>query len=598
MHKIIKKFIFEIIKKSIFIILLLCLILFLCTTFLPNYELYSTVYKETLFSFFWLLITISIIISIIPYCINDIKKSKSLFYKIMSVLCTFFIIPFLLMGVLACYTSFVDYLKDLKYVISNKPVCTEEIFLPTTTWIKARAGVGRSAVRNQRRVLIQTENLTFDLLDDGSYFIYERPERIGNIVKVSYLPNTNTLISMEPTGRNVSVKTALDIKAAKLKKSSHIYEHTDDEYLNIASLYEDIGDYKSALECYNILIDDIDVPIEDFIFYHRGLCYYETGEYTKALDDFDKSSKLLDSGTSLLNDKIHKGIGDVYFAQRDYVNALSNYTIAKESCKELRDIVPSEVEELINKKNTSEEYLIRSKHYMDFSDYDRAIENYTIAIDERGVSTYLPFYNRGLCYCEIGNYIKAIDDFNQSLRVLDTKNSRFQYKIYKQLGYPYIQLRDYKNALSVYNILQEEYGYFENDVSAMKELVEKKDTDEEYVILAKYYFDNEDRANTIKSATIAIEEQGVTTYLPFYYRGLSYCGKNFMGVINDFTYVLKVLPPEKSSLKYDICYKLGDAYIAHGDYASAIANFTIAKEKYPEVSDIIDSLRKNIDEEK
>ena len=75
--------------------------------------------------------------------------------------------------------------------------------------------------------------------------------------------------------------------------------------------------------------------------------------------------------------------------------------------------------------------------------YQKALEFFTKAIDiyKRDPAGY---YNRGLANEELGNYKEAIDDYKKSM-TMDGK--MYKANTNNNIGYSYIQLEDFDNAL-------------------------------------------------------------------------------------------------------------------------------------------------------
>ena len=92
--------------------------------------------------------------------------------------------------------------------------------------------------------------------------------------------------------------------------------------------------------------------------------------------------------------------------------------------------------------------------------YQKALEFFTKAIDiyKRDPAGY---YNRGMANEELGNYKEAIDDYKKSM-TMDGK--MYKADTYYNIGYSYIQLEDFDNALinlnEAINIKSDEGSYY------------------------------------------------------------------------------------------------------------------------------------------
>ena len=128
--------------------------------------------------------------------------------------------------------------------------------------------------------------------------------------------------------------------------------------------------------------------------------------------------------------------------------------------------------------------------YLNQENYQKALDFFTKAIDiYKGDPA--AFYNRGLANQELGNYKEAIEDYKKSM-TMDGK--MYKANTHNNIGYSYIQLEDYDNALIYLNKaieIKPKEGMFYSD---------KGD--------ALYYLGKEDDAcaNYIKSSELGYEE--------------------------------------------------------------------------------------------
>ena len=162
--------------------------------------------------------------------------------------------------------------------------------------------------------------------------------------------------------------------------------------------------------------------------------------------------------------------------------------------------------------------------YYEKSDYDRAIQNYNMAILLNPVFSEA-FFNRALSYYQLKNFDKSVVDYSKAIE-LDPQNPI----IYNNRGDAYYRKQDFQSAIKDY-----------------------------------------DRAITLNP-----------NYLKaFYNRGLSYASvEEYEKAVDDFTTVIK--------LKADFAeaYHLrGLAYEYAGSLANAIADYTKALELNPELSE-------------
>ncbi|MCR9155561.1 MAG: hypothetical protein NXI09_15760 [Bacteroidetes bacterium] len=73
-----------------------------------------------------------------------------------------------------------------------------------------------------------------------------------------------------------------------LKKQTNKEEYYNALYFNARSL-EHLGRAKQAIPIYSIIIEDEDQENESLAIVHRGFCFYNTGDFLKAIEDLDEA---------------------------------------------------------------------------------------------------------------------------------------------------------------------------------------------------------------------------------------------------------------------------------------------------------------------
>jgi len=113
--------------------------------------------------------------------------------------------------------------------------------------------------------------------------------------------------------------------------------------------------------------------------------------------------------------------------------------------------------------------------------YQKALEFFTKAIDinKRDPAA---FYNRGIANEELGNYKEAIDDYKMSM-TMDGK--MYKANTHNSIGYNYIQLEDYDNALIHLNkaieIKPKEGMFYSDKGDALYELGKEEEACANYI---------------------------------------------------------------------------------------------------------------------
>lgn len=126
-------------------------------------------------------------------------------------------------------------------------------------------------------------------------------------------------------------------------------------------IYEWLNDYEKALEAYNKLTDDYGESAT--LSYHKSYCYYELGNFTKAIEEIKKYNEQNNGG----------------------------------SCSSL---------------------IMLASYYEALGEYDDALENYTKAVEKEPRFAF-PIQKRAWVYECIGNYKAAIDDYSAAIKIYD-----------------------------------------------------------------------------------------------------------------------------------------------------------------------------------
>ena len=207
-------------------------------------------------------------------------------------------------------------------------------------------------------------------------------------------------------------------------------------------------------------------------YYLRGRVYYQHGDFTQAIADFNKALEL---APDFLGAYIDRGI--VYDAEGNFSQALSDYNMAVKKN-------PYQPEAYYNRGNI---YNKQNNFIQALKDYNKAIElkpDYAESYANRG-NVYvkqgdLPlglmdfnlaivinplyadaYYNRGVVYDNIGNLRQALADYSKAI---DIKSDYAD--AYNNRGNVYRRLNDLTRALADFNkaieINSNNPGYFYN----------------------------------------------------------------------------------------------------------------------------------------
>jgi len=226
--------------------------------------------------------------------------------------------------------------------------------------------------------------------------------------------------------------------------------------------YELAGDYESAIADFieaqkrisnNISINDSDIVFfmtrsqeslqwEHFVIeqqnqrlylenyhYNRGFAYYEEGDFTNAIIEFNETLKINRNHPEAF---LYRGLS--YFETRDYNRSISdisnaiqlNPVFANENILIRRGLAHLETRDFFGaindfseviriNPNSSGAYNNRGLVYQRIGDNTRAISDYTEAI-RLNPNFAIAYYNRGSVYQQINNNDRAISDYIEALR--------------------------------------------------------------------------------------------------------------------------------------------------------------------------------------
>jgi tetratricopeptide (TPR) repeat protein len=160
-------------------------------------------------------------------------------------------------------------------------------------------------------------------------------------------------------------------------------------------------------------------------YYQRGICYYDSEQYLKAFEDFNKAIEL----------------------SPDYSDAYLRRGWTKIKLERYEDSIKDFSRALEIRPDFVGVYIARGVAYEKLKKYDEAIADYTKAIelDPHDTRTFL---SRGIVYTLHGDYENALADVNKAISIdPDRMDSYFaRGSIYVQLGKRLEAEKDYRKA--------------------------------------------------------------------------------------------------------------------------------------------------------
>jgi len=232
--------------------------------------------------------------------------------------------------------------------------------------------------------------------------------------------------------------------------------------------------------------------------------------------------------------------GKTYFNKGDYDRAIKDFTKAIE----------------LRGKEDADDYGWRGGTYCYKGDCDEAIKDLTKAIELRDEEDANDYGWRGVAYHNKGDWDKAIKDLTKAIELRDKEDAND----YGWRGEAYYNKSDYNGAIKDFTKLielsdEENAGYYRWRGAAFRT---KRDCDE-----------------AIKDLTKAIKLRGKGDANDYYWRGMAYRDKrDYDEAIKDFTKVIELRGKEDAG---DYILR-GSAYRNKSDCDEAIKDFTKAIE--------------------
>lgn len=230
-------------------------------------------------------------------------------------------------------------------------------------------------------------------------------------------------------------------------------------YNSIGKIYIELGQYTDALDCFDkalaISISSVGTShtiITSSIYNNIGLVYTSIGDYSKALEYFNmsliiKNEIFGESHPKLLH--TYSNIGAVYYGMGWYKTALEYFIKALTLCEDLES--PTAATLLTNV----------GRSYDEIGDFAKGLEYQEAALRLREKLLGLnhpdvadSYLDLGTHYKKQGDYAKALENTNNALQILTivfNKNHPCFGVAYKNLGGVYLNTDQFDLALEYYN---------------------------------------------------------------------------------------------------------------------------------------------------
>jgi tetratricopeptide (TPR) repeat protein len=308
--------------------------------------------------------------------------------------------------------------------------------------------------------------LIFCLYQFSSYGQNIKIDSLQHILKTAKADTTevNALNQLALEFRNNNPDTSIHFaqRALSLSESIKFKKGIAEAYLWLGTALTNIGKYEDALNYLsNALAKTSDKKGISKIYNNIGNIYYIQGNYHEALKNYFSSldiKKILGDKKGLADS--FNNIGNVYYSQGNYSEALKNYF----SALKLRVEIGSKEEIAASYNNIGVIYYYQGNYPDALKNHYAALEIREEIGDKLGIG--ISYNNIGLIYLSQGNYAKELENYLAALKIYEEIDD--QQKIataynniggvyYKQGKYPEAQ-KNYFTALKIRENIGDKQG--------------------------------------------------------------------------------------------------------------------------------------------
>ncbi|NQE53120.1 Photosystem I assembly protein Ycf3 [ANME-1 cluster archaeon GoMg3.2] len=266
-------------------------------------------------------------------------------------------------------------------------------------------------------------------------------------------------------------------------------------------------DKEDTTDYYTIAVADFDKVLEldptyVLAYAGKGNAGYRNKEYDTAEENF---AKALESESAILAKSGGNGLAGVYASKARNLKAMPDYSASIADYNTAIALDP-ELSTAISHQ---------ASNYKIVEDWDKAIEMYDLMIelkknDPTYKYMYSKYYGKGDCYCQLGQYDKAMEMYDEAFAECKENRPDRMYSVYEARGGCYCVFEEYDNALEMYNKAVDEYA--ENRPDRLYRI---------YVKVGDMYLELEDYDEAIVNYNKAIEQaEAEDKYVAGAYKGL------------------------------------------------------------------------------
>lgn len=206
-------------------------------------------------------------------------------------------------------------------------------------------------------------------------------------------------------------------KTLNLANQHNLKNNVSGALSNLSIIEGDKGNYKEAIRLMDS-VAQISLDKKDFLRYgvslnNNGNNYYELGQYLNAMNKFKKALDVLDTINREVYRRgdVYRNIGKLNYQQKDFDQAIVNFTNAYEIYQQLSD-------------NLYSAYVLNDigNVYIYLKDYNRAIEYFNESLKISNEFNFPPaashaLFNIGFAQRENGNYQEALSFFKKGAEI-------------------------------------------------------------------------------------------------------------------------------------------------------------------------------------
>ncbi|RCV64138.1 Tetratricopeptide (TPR) repeat containing protein [Methanophagales archaeon] len=182
----------------------------------------------------------------------------------------------------------------------------------------------------------------------------------------------------------------------------------------------------------------------------KGNAGYRNEEYDTAEENF---AKALESESAILEESGGKGLAGVYASRARNLKAMADYN---GSIADYNTAIALDPELSIAISHQASNYKI-------VEDWDKAIDMYDLMIelkknDPTYKYMYSKYYGKGDCYCQLGQYDKAMEMYDDACAECEKNRPGSMYSVYEARGGCHCEFGEYDKAQEMYNKAVDEYA--------------------------------------------------------------------------------------------------------------------------------------------